>query len=134
MGAYVNDFSDWTGDRTVHCIGTNSRSEQLPFQAWHHFKEAFAPELLKRALEESQIPVRTCLDPFGGSGTTALACQFLGINPTTIEINPYLADLIEAKLQSYDADALTKDFGTILARSRAAKPASEWRPGIAGLN
>lgn len=132
MGAYVNDFSDWTGDRTVHCIGTNSRSDQLPFQAWHHFKEAFAPELIKRAVDESQIPVRSCLDPFGGSGTTALACQFLGVNPTTIEINPYLADLIEAKLQSYDADALSKDFGTILARSRVAKPASEWRSCLPG--
>ena len=126
MGAYVNDFSDWTGDRTVHCIGTNSRSEQLPFQMWHHFKEAFAPELLKRALEESTIKVKTCLDPFGGSGTTALACQFLGIEPTTIEINPYLADLIEAKLQSYDADALTRDFGRILTRSRVSTPDAQW--------
>ena len=38
-------------------------------------------------------PIFSCIDPFGGSETTALACQFLGAAPTTIELNPYLADL-----------------------------------------
>src|SRR5690606_16451915 len=59
--------------------------------------------------------VATCLDPFGGSGTTALASQFLGISPTTIEVNPYLADLIQAKLSEYNADSVAKDFRHILA-------------------
>ena len=60
-------------------------------------------ELMARAVAESTIPVQRCLDPFGGSGTTALACQFLGTEPITIEVNPFLADLIEAKLTDYDA-------------------------------
>ncbi|MCU1252358.1 MAG: hypothetical protein JWQ49_5387 [Edaphobacter sp.] len=127
MSRYVNEFSDWTGNRVVHCIGSNSRSDILPFQTWQHFKEAFAPELLKRAVEESEIPVHTCVDPFGGSGTTALACQFLGVEPTTIEINPYLGDLIEAKLASYNADALARDFGAILSQSRKTCDLKAWR-------
>lgn len=103
-------FDEWTGGRSIESIGTNAGAEALPFQDWRHFKEAFAPELIKRAIEESPIPVRHCLDPFGGSGTSALACQFLGVRPTTIEVNPYLADLIQAKLTKYDPNSLAPDF------------------------
>lgn len=108
------EFDDWTQGRSISSLGTNSGAPQLPFQGWHHFKEAFAPELVSRALSESEVEVNQCLDPFGGSGTTALACQFLGIRPVTIEVNPYLADLIEAKLSRYDVDALARDLRVIL--------------------
>jgi hypothetical protein len=106
-------FEDWTQDRTVASLGTNAGAAELPFQKWRHFKEAFAPEIVRRAIAESEIPVVRCVDPFGGSGTTALACQFLGVQPLTVEVNPFLADLIEAKLSQYDCDALARDLGTI---------------------
>lgn len=112
--AYVS-FETWTRQRRIVSIGSNAGAEPLPFQEWHHFKEAFAPEVVARAVRESHRPVATCLDPFGGSGTTALASQFLGIAPTTIEVNPYLADLIQAKLGEYDADSLAKDLRRVLA-------------------
>ncbi|NTV96083.1 MAG: site-specific DNA-methyltransferase [Thiobacillus sp.] len=113
MGLYVS-FESWTRKRKIVSIGTNTGAEKLPFQDWHHFKEAFTPEIIARAASECGHSVHTCIDPFGGSGTTALACQFLGISPTTIEVNPYLADLIEAKLQSYDADDLALDLSRIV--------------------
>jgi len=45
-----------------------------------------------------RTPVNRVLDPFGGSGTTALTCGFLGIDSISLEVNPFLADLIAAKL------------------------------------
>lgn len=111
-------FNEWTQGRAVPALGTNAGANNLPFQDWRHFKEAFAPEIVARAVAESQIPVRRCLDPFGGSGTTALACQFLGVHPWTVEVNPFLADLIEAKLTSYDADAVAKDLGAVIRRAK----------------
>ncbi|KUJ71540.1 hypothetical protein AVO41_08470 [Thiomicrospira sp. WB1] len=48
----------------------------------------------------------TVLDPFGGCGTTAVTCQFLGITPTAIEVNPFLADLTQSKLSQYDLNDL----------------------------
>lgn len=111
-------FEQWTNGREVPTLGTNAGAERLPFQAWRHFKEAFAPELVARAIRECEIPVTRCIDPFGGSGTTALACQFLGVEPTTIEVNPYLADLIEAKLGRYDATLLTQDLGEVIRTVR----------------
>ncbi len=95
-------FRDWTGGRSVSTVGTNAGTDLLPFQTWRRFKEAFAPELIERAVAETPSRVRHIVDPFGGSGTTALAAQFLGTLPTTIEVNPYLADLIEAKLAPID--------------------------------
>jgi DNA modification methylase len=111
-------FDEWTKGRTVPALGTNAGANNLPFQDWRHFKEAFAPEIVARAVAESQIAVRRCFDPFGGSGTTALACQFLGIHPWTVEVNPFLADLIEAKLTSYDADAVARDLGSVIRRAK----------------
>jgi DNA modification methylase len=134
-------FSAWTQSRPVPSMGTNSGAPVLAFQEWHHFKEAYTPEIVARAIMESPIPVHRCLDPFGGSGTTAMACQFLGVEPITIEVNPYLADLIEAKLSSYDADDVSRDLGRVLRsairrREHAilklpdAAPATLVEPGI----
>jgi len=98
----------------VPFMSTNNGALGLAFQEWRHFKEAFAPELTARAIQENPIPVNRCIDPFGGSGTTAISCQFLGVEPITIEVNPYLADLIEAKLTTYDPDAIARDLGIVL--------------------
>ena len=107
-------FLDWTGDRTIPSVGTNAGARPLPFQTWRPFKEAFAPEIVERALAETAGPVHHIADPFGGSGTTALAAQFLGVKPTSIEVNPFLADLIEAKIASLDFDAVSDAFGGII--------------------
>ncbi|WP_166037902.1 site-specific DNA-methyltransferase [Sphingosinicella sp. YJ22] len=110
-------FRDWTGERALATIGTNAGSVALPFQDWRRFKEAFAPELVEMAVSETPGRVERIVDPFGGSGTTALAAQFLGINPTTIEVNPYLADLIEAKISRIDLEAAALAFARVVERA-----------------
>src|SRR5262249_23318153 len=99
-------FERWIGGRTVTQLGSNAGSRPLSFQSWRHFKEAFPPELVARAVRSMDRPVRRCVDPCSGSGTTALACQFLGVAPIAIEVNPYLADLTQAKLTEYDLGSL----------------------------
>lgn len=115
-------FSAWTQRRSVASVGTNNGAAELAFQKWKHFKEAYTPELVARAVTESPIPVTRCLDPFGGSGTTAVTCQFLGIDSVSIEVNPYLADLIEVKLASYDPDDLARDLGRVLRSAVKRRP------------
>lgn len=115
-------FDSWTRKREVPTLGTNTGAEKLPFQEWHHFKEAFTPELVAKAANGSKRELLRCADPFGGSGTTALTCQFIGVEPVTIEVNPYLADLIEAKLCTYDSDDLVRSLGQILKMVHFAKP------------
>lgn len=105
-------FAEWTGNRAPAALSTNAGADTLPFQRWHHFKEAYSPELIAQAIHSSPIPVHRLADPFGGSGTSALAAQFLGVEPVTIEVNPFLADLITAKLENYRVPALL----TVLTR------------------
>ena len=116
-------FSDWTNNREVPSLASNAGAPILPFQNWQKVKEAFAPELIARAISESPLPVQRCIDPFGGSGTTGLACQFLGVHPILGEVNPYLADLIEAKLYPYDSlAALNSDLETTVEMATATAP------------
>ncbi len=111
-------FEGWTKNRAIDSLGTNHGAKELPFQNWHNFKEAFAPELVARAVRESPIKVRRGIDPFGGSGTTGIACQFLGVHPVICEVNPYLADLIEAKLSQHPSvDNLTCKLRKVVADS-----------------
>jgi DNA modification methylase len=106
-------FEDWTNSRSIASLGSNNGSCSIAFQGWHKFKEAFPPELILKAVQDEQHEIRACIDPFGGSGTTALASQFLGIDSTTVEVNPFLVDVIRAKLAHIDADVLAGALGTV---------------------
>lgn len=106
---------------------TNQDTHDLPFQRWYRFKEAFAPRAVVEAVSRLDRAPTSCIDPFGGSGTTALTAQFLGIRPTTVEVNQFLADLIEAKLQAYDTQALLASFREVVDAAAAihCNPAEE---------
>jgi hypothetical protein len=102
-------------------LSSNVEAQELPFQRWYRFKEAFSPRFGSSALDSLDRRPRVCLDPFGGSGTTALTCQFLGVQPATIEVNPFLADLIEAKLCQYDLRSFIRDYGEVIQTAAALK-------------
>jgi hypothetical protein len=100
---------------------SNLPSIELPFQRWYKFKEAFSPVLVLECISRLGFKPASCLDCFGGSGTTPLTCQFLGIHPVAIEVNPFLADLIEAKLQIYDLATLLEDYAQVIEVSNRTR-------------
>lgn len=136
------NFASWMSELVEGgAMSSNVPSHNLPFQRWYRFKEAFSPMLVVEAINTLGFWPSTCLDCFGGSGTTALTSQFLGIAPTTIEVNPFLADLIEAKLSTYDRSALVDDYASVVDRVIATKidlrstryeqwPATMVEPGV----
>jgi hypothetical protein len=79
-------------------LSTNKGSAELPFQRWFHFKEAYSPEFVRQAIVDCPYTVQSVLDPFGGSGTTAMTSRILGLDSVSIEVNPFLADLIRVKV------------------------------------
>lgn len=137
-------FKEWTRARVPAAIGTNVGSPALAFQNWRRFKEAFVPELVQRAVEETSSAlgrrISNCIDPCAGSGTTPLACQFLGVHPIAVEVNPFLADLIEAKLSAIDVGSVARRCGEVMrsrqpvdpAKYYATAPATFVEPGLRG--
>lgn len=111
-------FDKWIGERTPVFLGTNHRSQDLPFSSWYRFKEAFSPEIVKHAIVDHPTKVETCIDPFSGCGTTALTAQFLGIPSTSYEVNPFLADLGRAKTENYDFRELRSSFYSVIQSAR----------------
>jgi len=70
---------------------------------WLKYKEGFSANLVKKLLKEFCIKQGgMILDPFVGSGTTALVCKMLGINSISIDILPMSKIAIEAKNNVFD--------------------------------
>lgn len=72
---------------------------------WLKYKEGFSADLVKRLLNEFGIRKGdTILDPFMGSGTTALVCKMMGINSMGFDILPMSKIAIDAKQSILDYD------------------------------
>src|SRR5450830_225120 len=87
------------GDRTIEAkhgaraapSTTNQDGKDTAFQRWFRFKEAFSPSFVSAAIDSLGYIPKHIVDPFGGSGTTVITSQLLGIDATTVEVNPFLA-------------------------------------------
>ncbi len=77
---------------------TYTHGKNFPFQRWFKFKEAFSPQLVYGVIDRLPVAPRLVADCFAGSGTTALSCQLVGVESQSIEVNPLMQDVIEAKL------------------------------------
>ncbi len=108
-------LENWLHPHAEGALSSNVGAANLAFQRWFRFKEAYSPRLVIDALQESKRTVRRCIDPTGGSGTTALVCSFLGIDCDTVEVNPFMADLIAAKTARYDTRALAMDIAKVVS-------------------
>jgi DNA modification methylase len=58
-------------------------------------------ELVERAIRNSSKGRDTVLDPFGGSGTTLIACEKAGRQARLIELDPKYCDVIVARWQEF---------------------------------
>jgi DNA modification methylase len=58
-------------------------------------------ELVERALRNSSKTRDTVLDPFGGSGTTMIACEKAGRQARLIELEPRYCDVAIPCWQEY---------------------------------
>ena len=82
-------------------------------------------ELVERAIRNSSKTRDTILDPFGGSGTTMIACEKAGRQARLIELDPKYCDVIVRRWQAFAGAAATLEgegtaFDTIAAQRQAA--------------
>ena len=73
-------------------------SKKDALHGWLKYKEGFSASLVNTFLKDFGIAAGgNVLDPFMGSGTTALVCQMNGINSIGYDIMPISSVAIEAK-------------------------------------
>lgn len=101
---------------TGAALTTYQDGKDTAFQRWFHFKEAFSPEFVSEAISKLGYRPSHVIDPFGGSGTSAITSQLLSIDATTVEVNPFLADVIEAKLSRLTSEKLLSAAAEFQAR------------------
>ena len=99
-------------------LSSNLGGGNLPFQRWFRFKEAYSPAFVTRSISACSYPVRHLLDPFGGSGTTALTALMQGLDSTSIEVNPFLADVIRAKVTPISPDSFAESCRLVIDQTR----------------
>jgi hypothetical protein len=138
-----DQYAEWlTSSADGAPTSSNLHSGALAFQRWYNFKEAFSPAFVLHVVESLGFRPTNCVDPFCGSGTTALTCQFLGLPAKTIEVNPFVADVAEAKLVSYSPHSLIAARASLVKRLRhtgvtvddpfPAAPTTFVQPGVEG--
>ena len=88
-----------------------------PLHDWYPYLEGYSPEFVSNVIETFAPQARNILDPFCGSGTTALVAALRGGIGYYAEVNPVCQFVIEAK-----AMALTLD---VKERQRVASKLAE---------
>lgn len=109
---------------------SNQGASRLPFQRWFRFKEAFSPKFVADTIAALPYKVNRVLDPFAGSGTTGLTCGFLGINSISLEVNPFLADLIAAKVTPIRPSSLLRAYERVRVALRVTPADKELPDGM----
>lgn len=57
--------------------------------------------LIERMLKNSAKPGQIVIDPFGGSGSTLIACEQLGMSARLCELSPNYCDVIVKRWQDF---------------------------------
>ncbi|MBM3249214.1 MAG: site-specific DNA-methyltransferase [Candidatus Omnitrophica bacterium] len=101
-------FKSINGEFTdYHFIQQHNQTSSVNQYLTHWFypyKGKFHPQMIRALINIIGVnPGETILDPFIGSGTTALECQLLGINCVGIDISPLCALISRVKTESLGA-------------------------------
>jgi SAM-dependent methyltransferase len=119
---------------------TLGRRDELTFRAnlrgarygWLRLTPAYSVHLVAALLDERAQPGARVLDPFCGTGTTALVCAERGLACATTDINPFLVWLARAKTRRYAvADiAAFRAVATRVAGAMRRARGPSWTPEI----
>ena len=79
--------------------GTFALNKAEPIHRWYSYLEGYSSCLISELLDElPEHSVKSIYDPFGGTGTTMLVASQRGIKSYYSEINPFMVEVVEAKI------------------------------------
>jgi hypothetical protein len=133
-------MSELLGSASTSGLARPGRRDELTFRAnlkdarygWLRLTPAYGVHLVGRLLDAHVRAGARVLDPFCGTGTTALMCAERGIACDTTDINPFLVWLARAKTRRYAKAELevllevSQEVAAAMKRARAPK----WVPPL----
>ena len=79
--------------------GTFILNKGEPIHRWYSYLEGYSSQLIDDIIQELGAEnIRTIYDPFCGTGTTSLVASKYGILSYYSETNPFMRQVIEAKI------------------------------------
>lgn len=75
-----------------------SENLKLPTHRWFNIKEGYSEELVTKVIKRYKVKEGYVIDPFLGSGTTAMGATKNGLDFIGFEVNPFLAFLGSVKI------------------------------------
>lgn len=127
-----SEVSTITTSSAVTFRGNLARSRH----GWLRLTPAYSVQLVERLIRG--LPTRTrVLDPFCGTGTTLLTCAEQGLRCTTVDLNPFLVWLANAKASQYTQaeidgqNRLATRMSQAISRRKFATP---WLPPISNID
>lgn len=86
-----------------------NKNKKEPIHRWYPFVEGYSKEFIQSILREMSRTDLVCLEPFSGSGTTALELQNNNIPCYAFEVNPLMYLISRVKLENnYAIDEIDK--------------------------
>lgn len=76
------------------------KNKSVAIHQWYPFVEGYSKEFIQSIIEEINYRPTQVLDPFVGSGTTAVELQNMGIKCLSFEVSPFMHLLSRVKLES----------------------------------
>jgi DNA modification methylase len=98
-----------------------NKNKLEPIHRWYPFVEGYSKEFIQSIINELKYEPELCLEPFSGSGTTALELQNLGIKCVSFEINPHMFKLAKVKLECDYSFESTVNYLDIIKRVRKSQ-------------
>jgi len=96
-----------------------NKNKSEPFHRWYPFVEGYSKEFIISIINEIGEKDITCLEPFSGSGTTALELQNIGIKCYSFEVNPLMYLISKVKLTNdYNIEKI-KDYFEYIKMERS---------------
>ncbi|EKS7870924.1 hypothetical protein QCQ72_005995 [Bacillus cereus] len=77
-----------------------NKNKKKYIHGWYPFVEGYSKEFIKSIIDELDYVPQHCLEPFSGSGTTAVELQKFKIKCTAFEVNPFMYTLARSKMRT----------------------------------
>ena len=84
----------------ISLLGTFQGGKGSPLHDWYPYLEGYSPDFVNSIIDNFAPTAKTVLDPFCGSGTTALTAALRGIDGLFAEVNPACRFIIQVKARA----------------------------------